>query len=447
MIRKADDTHTYTDFHFRKVADKDGVGGQASQGTRTVEYFYKNWQVLEERDDSDNLQRQYVYGRYIDEPLTLDDRGDGQTVADLNDGSGDDRVFYHCNTQYSTHALTDETGSIVEAYQYDAYGRPTVFTGPGSDGEWFTDDDTQQMEGGSDLANKYFFQGRRFDEETQMQYFRNRYYNSRLGRFISRDPMGVWVDRAAYGNGYSSLIQNPYRIVDPFGFWGRGKHGGITWDAFQSDYDKCLIRQIVDENKYADEINIVGMVIIGAGNPNIAHYTRAINQTPNSAMARYQGLLAQEKSKITQALRSDDCEKALDHIGIYLHFRQDFFAHAVKVGSGPGNIGNIYSGTTPSERQKKPTPDSPQGTEAATYPSKAGLAGVIGGAIADAASRVAGTGPIYQHPPLFQEPTKEPIASPAERNARIKAAIEDTRRQSYWLDSFKEFCCVCEDVD
>jgi RHS repeat-associated protein len=222
--RKSDDRtvahYTYDSMNrrFRKVADKDGVGGQASTGTRITEYFYKDWQVLEERDDSDNLQRQYVYGRYIDEPLTLDDRGDGQTVADLNDGSGDDRVFYHCNTQYSTHALTDETGSIVEAYQYDAYGRPTVFTDPGSDGTWFTDDDTQQMEGESDLANKYFFQGRRFDEETQMQYFRNRYYNSRLGRFISRDPMGVWYDIMARGNSYTSFGSNPLSILDSEGY-------------------------------------------------------------------------------------------------------------------------------------------------------------------------------------------------------------------------------------
>jgi RHS repeat-associated protein len=119
---------------------------------------------------------------------------------------------------FASSSLTDETGSIVEAYQYDAYGRPTVFTDPGSDGEWFTDDDTQQMEGESDLANKYFFQGRRFDEETQMQYFRNRYYNSRLGRFISRDPMGIWFDSASNGNGYASFSLNPLNNYDTYGF-------------------------------------------------------------------------------------------------------------------------------------------------------------------------------------------------------------------------------------
>ena len=71
------------------------------------------------------------------------------------------------------------------------------------------------MEGESDLANKYFFQGRRFDEETQMQYFRNRYYNSQLGRFISRDPMGVWYDQLEFGNTYASFSSRPI-IFDDF---------------------------------------------------------------------------------------------------------------------------------------------------------------------------------------------------------------------------------------
>jgi RHS repeat-associated protein len=166
----------------------------------------------------------------------------------LNDGTGDDRVFYHCNTQYSTHALTDETGSIVEAYQYDAYGRPTVFTDPGSDGEWFTDDDTQQMEGESDLANKYFFQGRRFDEETQMQYFRNRYYNSRLGRFISRDPMGVWYDMHSFGNGYAPFSSNTKQYRDPVGLLS-GRYGGVSYTI-----NDCKALDEMIENRLRDAL-------------------------------------------------------------------------------------------------------------------------------------------------------------------------------------------------
>jgi RHS repeat-associated protein len=201
---------------FRKVVSNNGIDGNATNGT--TEYFYKDWQAIEEQDGSDSALRQYVYGRYIDEPLTLDDRSGGQTVADLNDGSGDDRLFYHCNTQYSTFALTDEAGSIVEGYQYDAYGRQTVITDPGSDGSWFTDDDdTLTVDGNSAVDNPYMFQGRRFDGETELHFYRNRYYNSRLGRFISRDPMGVWYDVQGYGNGYLFASNSPHNLSDAFG--------------------------------------------------------------------------------------------------------------------------------------------------------------------------------------------------------------------------------------
>ena len=129
----AEYTYDSMNRRFRKIVSNSGIDGNATNGT--TEYFYKDWQAIEEQDGSGTALRQYVYGRYIDEPLTLDDRSGGQTVADLNDGSGDDRLFYHCNTQYSTFALTDEAGSIVEGYQYDAYGRQTVITDPASDGE------------------------------------------------------------------------------------------------------------------------------------------------------------------------------------------------------------------------------------------------------------------------------------------------------------------------
>jgi len=139
---------------FRKVVTNGGKDGTQSNGT--TEYYYEGWQVIEEQDGSGNVLRQYVYGNYIDEPWVLDDRTGGTTVADLNDGSGSDRHFYHCNTQYSIHALTDETGSIAEGYVYDAYGRQTVFTAAGSDAAWFTSDDTIAVNGDSAVANVIF---------------------------------------------------------------------------------------------------------------------------------------------------------------------------------------------------------------------------------------------------------------------------------------------------
>jgi len=229
VVRISDDetvaSYTYGTMNrrFRKVVTNGGISGIAIN--ETVEFFYSNWQVIEERDGTGVVTQQYVYGRYIDEPLTRDDRSGGQTVSDLNDGSGSDRLFYYCNTQYSTFALTDETGTIVEAYQYDAYGRQTVITGNGDDGEWFTDDDSLTVAAESDVENPYMFQGRRFDVESGMYYYRNRYYNSRLGRFISRDPMGVWVDLMSYGNGFAAFANNPCLREDPYGDQAGGAAG------------------------------------------------------------------------------------------------------------------------------------------------------------------------------------------------------------------------------
>ena len=46
-----------------------------------------------------------------------------------------------------------------------------------------------------------------------IMYFRNRYYNPKLGRFISRDPLG-YID--SYGL-YEAFAGNPFKYLDPLG--------------------------------------------------------------------------------------------------------------------------------------------------------------------------------------------------------------------------------------
>ena len=127
-------------------------------------YVYSGWQVVEERDENDNVLRTYTYGNYIDEPITMSD--------------STDTYYYHTNTLYSVAAVTDSSGDVVEQYRYTAYGKPTILDGQG------------QEIATSAIGNAYLFTGRRFDPETGLYYFRNRYYSAELGRFVSRDPIG-----------------------------------------------------------------------------------------------------------------------------------------------------------------------------------------------------------------------------------------------------------------
>ena len=84
-----------------------------------------------------------------------------------------------------------------------------IFTGPGTDGIWFTDDDVQSSYG----ANEIIYCGYRYDPETELYYVRARTYNPTLGRWLQRDPIGYagGIGLYEYG-GDNSLVH-----LDPDG--------------------------------------------------------------------------------------------------------------------------------------------------------------------------------------------------------------------------------------
>jgi RHS repeat-associated protein len=60
----------------------------------------------------------------------------------------------------------------------------------------------------------YGYTGRRYDSETGLWYFRNRYFDSSLGRFIARDPL-TYVDGMSMYRGYFAPLRlDPYGLDD-----------------------------------------------------------------------------------------------------------------------------------------------------------------------------------------------------------------------------------------
>jgi RHS repeat-associated protein len=180
----------------------------------TTAFYYDGWQELEEHNGADTPTQQFVYGAYLDEPL----------VVDSNLGGTPTRLFYHQNTLYSVYALTDTTGKIVEGYQYDAYGRQTVFQ-PGMSGMVeYNSNDVIVPGGSSAVGNPFLFTGQRLDAETGLFYYKNRYYATDLGRFLSRDPLGTAsaTDLYQYANGA------PTEWTDPLGLFTSTNHRTIT---------------------------------------------------------------------------------------------------------------------------------------------------------------------------------------------------------------------------
>jgi RHS repeat-associated protein len=174
----------------RKVISNGGLAGDIPNGT--TDYIYDAAQCVEERNNSegfdDTVIRQFVWGRYIDEATQL------KTYVTTGGGSLAAGAYYPSqDLLYRTTALTDSTGTIVEAYDTDAYGNTLIFKAAGSGGNWWADDATQ-----TDLpACEYIFTGRQYDPETEIYFYQARYYSPALGRFLSRDPLNSSDDSGA----------------------------------------------------------------------------------------------------------------------------------------------------------------------------------------------------------------------------------------------------------
>ncbi len=109
-------------------------------------------------------------------------------------------------------ALTDASKTIQEAYDTDAYGNTLAFSGPGADTDWFTDDDAAT----NAPTCPSIFSGRRYDPETRIYFYRARYYDPALGRFVSRDPV-----RSAHDTGrYEYAEDAPTKLLDATGEFG-----------------------------------------------------------------------------------------------------------------------------------------------------------------------------------------------------------------------------------
>ena len=169
----------------RKTITNGGTTGNIPDGM--TDYIYMGNQVVEERNpfggsgSTDTPIRQYIWGTYIDECIQL------TTLATLGPQNLSPGTYYLLqDLLYRAVALTNSSGAIVEACDTDAYGNTLIFTGPGTAGVWFTDDDVQSNSG----ANEIIYCGYRFDPETGLYYVRNRAYSPILGRWIQRDPIG-----------------------------------------------------------------------------------------------------------------------------------------------------------------------------------------------------------------------------------------------------------------
>ncbi len=113
----------------------------------------------------------------------------------------DDVWFYHCDHLGTPQEMSNKTGAIVWKAQYKAWGECKVEQAK-----------SDFFENSEIISNNIRFQGQYFDGETGLHYNRYRYYSPYIGRFISKDPIGLLGGYNHYQYG-----PNPISWVDPTG--------------------------------------------------------------------------------------------------------------------------------------------------------------------------------------------------------------------------------------
>ena len=176
-------TFAYDPFGNRisKTIVQDAIGTDCTSPNvcpRTINYVYDGKNIIMEYDQSGNITAKYTHGPNIDEPLAVQ--------------QGTNTYYYHADGLGSITALSNTSGNIVQTYSYDSFGNMTA-TG--------------------NIRQPFTYTAREYDYATGMYFYRARYYDPTVGRFVTKDPIGF----KGGINVYAYVSNNPVNNNDPLG--------------------------------------------------------------------------------------------------------------------------------------------------------------------------------------------------------------------------------------
>ncbi|NEQ42461.1 MAG: RHS repeat-associated core domain-containing protein [Leptolyngbya sp. SIOISBB] len=133
-------------------------------------------------DEASTQTHRYLHGPNVDQILA-EETADGTFHWALTDHQG------------SVRDVIDNDGNILNRIVYDSFGQVTSETNP-------------------DFDFRFGYTGREQDDATGLMYYRARYYDPAVGRFLSEDPIGF---DAGDANLYRYVFNSPTNYTDPTG--------------------------------------------------------------------------------------------------------------------------------------------------------------------------------------------------------------------------------------
>ena len=182
FIHSANGIKTNYDFDGNKLL----LRTKTEIGTNTTETRYVRLgnTVLQERDVNNAVVREYIWGIGMGGGTggLLDLKQGGQHYSYLYDGKG------------NVTSLINGNQAVVAAYAYDPFGVPASSIGA--------------------LDQPYRFSTKPYDDNTKLVNYGYRFYKPDIGRWVSRDPLGM---RLTEMNLYGFVHNDPMNWKDPDG--------------------------------------------------------------------------------------------------------------------------------------------------------------------------------------------------------------------------------------
>jgi RHS repeat-associated protein len=169
---------------------------EAGKDPVITNYVHDGIHVIAEYNGEGELLKEYVYSDNIDEVLS------SKTVIPDSDPKSSITNYYHQDGLNSVVAVTDADGERVASYNYEAFGTIKDATGA--------------------LGNPITYTGRWIEPETGDYFYRARYYDSSVGRFLKKDPIGF---KSKDYNLYRYVGNDSIKHIDS---WGLERISG-TW--------------------------------------------------------------------------------------------------------------------------------------------------------------------------------------------------------------------------
>ena len=163
--------------------------------------------------------------------------GPGGIFSMATTGPAAARFYFLADALGSTSELTDGAGVTQASYSYDAWG--------------------QALQNFDLTANRRKFTGHYQDSETGLQYFGARYYDSSLGRFLTRDSRS--------GEPAEPISQNPfvYAHANPLMFRDLDGHEAASCNP--NIFLSCARRKLINIGKVAKDRAKENVVMLGRG--------------------------------------------------------------------------------------------------------------------------------------------------------------------------------------